>query len=321
MRILFFLCAMMLVCAARDGRAQHAGTRIELMPQASVETRFVTLGAVARMADVLPERLAALRRTVLATAPRHGEILQLSRREVQRLLVAAGLRDVMLLGASTVTVRAAQVAFDEARIVDAAKEMVASTVQSDGQPAPVMLAEELPKIWLPHGEVTLLRRPLQKARVRRRTTVDVDILVDGVYYQTVPVPLNVRLLRQALVARHDLNKGQVLGCADTEVRELDVAALASAPLVDDCANQKRRLRRGVRAGDAILLSELESVPAVSEGERIKLELSDGAIQLEMTAMALNNGQIGQAIAVRIVASERPLLATVVGPGVAQLKER
>ena len=161
-------------------------------------------------------------------------------------------------------------------------------------------------------------REQQPERPRSRMTVRVDVLLDGNFYRAVPVTFLVSAITPVLVARADLAKGMMPACANLELQLRDIAAFPSAPQTGDCADLQRRLRRNLTAGDVLLSSELETIPAVSEGQYVTLQVSEGAVQLESRALALADGRVGQRIAVRATASQEPVLATVIAPGLVNL---
>jgi flagella basal body P-ring formation protein FlgA len=305
-------------CPARCFAQQEAGVRVAatLRGDAVATGRNVKLGEIA----VLPGSASALAQVVLTEAPQPGTPLHLSRREVLRLLHEAGVQYLALDGADSVTVETAAQLLDGERLVAAAGEALTAALQRDGLTLR-LTPEDLHEARLPQGTVSLRVRQIPPARPRSRMTVWVDVALDGALYRAVPVSFRVSAIGNVLVARTGLAKGAQPDCAVLAVEERDVTALPAAPQEGGCAALGRRLRRGMAAGEALLADELEEVPAVSEGEYVKLEVVNGAVKLEARALALTDGNIGQRIPVRASSGDEPVLATVVAPGVVNLNGR
>lgn len=301
---------------ALPGGAVHAA----LQPRVQVDGRVLLLAELAVLDGGSAASRATAGRVVLTAAPRPGEIVRLSRREIQRLLATAGASRIVVEGAETIEVRADGHAFDTARLVSAATTMLVDAMASAGQDFEITSVEEVPAIILPRGSITLQRRSPGAIQLRSRMTVGVDILIDGGFYQTISVSFNVKAVRQVLVAHREMAKGELANCDGFVMAARDVAAMPSATYARRCG-PGLRLRRSVAAGSVLLQAELESMPAVSDGATIQLQVMLGAVMVETTALALTSGQMGQQIPVRPGTGQESIMATVVGPNLVQVRER
>jgi flagella basal body P-ring formation protein FlgA len=81
----------------------------------------------------------------------------------------------------------------------------------------------------------------------------------------------------------------------------------------------RRLRAAVQPGQPVLERHLDPAYDLNEGEEITLYLSQGAIEITLTARALENGWIGDRISVQPSNSERLVQAQVIAPGQARIR--
>lgn len=314
MKIFSAILALVLLCCAPCCAAQSSAHAV-LQADVMVEGRVVTLGDIAKLSGANQDLLDSYGKVQLAIAPQPGYTMHLSRREVLRLMHEAGLSEIVLEGADATVVTTVATPFDPEKLVSAAKTSLTNSLQRDGMTLEIAQNGTLPVINLPHGEVTLRTRTITAERARSQMTVWVDVMLDGSFYRSIPVPLNVTSVRRVLVARSALLKGQTLSCENVDVEMRDVAALFSAPQDSDCAKLQRRLRRNLSAGEVLLSDELETIPAISEGESVTLQVTSGAVVLESKAQALTDGQVGQRIEVRAALSQEPVLAMVVAPGV------
>jgi len=300
---------------ARDG--VHA----ELVSQVLIDGHYVMLKDVAKLSGADAATLDAVGRLKLTTVPGPGFTERLSRREIARLVRQSGLQDVTFDGALAVSIEAGSTPFDMDRIVSGAKEFLSTKISQEAATFQVALAGDVPQIRLPHGQVGLQNRAFLEARPTSQMTVWVDVSLDGEFYQAVPVRFKVLAMRTVLVAQANMTKGQIPTCANLTVEDRDIAALDGSVLPVDCKLIKGRLVRNKTAGDALLASELEPVPAVNEGDVVILAVVDGSVALESHAVALTDGQVGQRIPVRATIATEPVDAMVVGPGVVKVTER
>jgi len=317
MKILSTIFTLVLLCCAPWCAAQGIAHAV-LQANVMVEGKVVTLGDIAKLSGARQEQLDNYGTVQLAIAPQPGYSLHLSQHEVQRLINEAGLSEIALEGANATIVTAVATPFNPEKLVATAKAGLTNSLHRDGLTLEIVQNGTLPAINLPHGEVTLRTRPITAERARSQMVVWIDVMLDGSFYRSVPVSLNVTSVQQVLVARSALLKGQTLSCDNVDVETRDAAALSSAPQDSDCAKLHRRLRRNLSAGDVLLSGELEAIPAISEGESVTLQVTSGAVVLESKAQALTDGQVGQRIAVRAALSQEPVLAMVIAPGIVKV---
>jgi len=172
-------------------------------------------------------------------------------------------------------------------------------------PAPLRLA---------HGVVDLRPRPIQGHRAYHQMTVWVDIYLDGRFDRAVPTRFTVTDRVAALVALHNLSKGAPLDCSNAAQASQDIASLDAVALTATCEEVHSRLKRNVVAGEVLTVDQVEPTPAVRQGERVAISVAQGAVVLESSGIALEDGLPGQRIPVRAAQASDSILAMVVAPG-------
>jgi flagella basal body P-ring formation protein FlgA len=169
------------------------------------------------------------------------------------------------------------------------------------------------------GEVAMRARPLPEGtRLSPRMRVWVDIAVDGKPTRTVPVFFKVEAYRQVWIAQQDMAVGQPLVPDAFEHKQIDIAAEGVDPLAD--LPSLRRLRKPLLAGHVLAAAHVESVPTIARGDQVTLRTQHGQIAVEAQAEALQDGQPGQQVLVRIAQARSPVVARVVGAGVVELTQ-
>jgi flagella basal body P-ring formation protein FlgA len=64
--------------------------------------------------------------------------------------------------------------------------------------------------------------------------------------------------------------------------------------------------------------DLESIPVVTAGDQVRVELVSGALVIAVDAVARSNGAVGEKVRLEMPTSHKNLQAVVTGPGEARL---
>ncbi len=118
------------------------------------------------------------------------------------------------------------------------------------------------------------------------------------------VTVQVETERAVVVSRRSLPAGSVLGPEDLGVELRPASKLPGGWLSDPSQARGKRLRRSLQAGAPILSGHLKHVPDVQRGQRVKLHLRHGALRIDATGRALQDGRVGDWIRVRNLSSRR-----------------
>ena len=150
-------------------------------------------------------------------------------------------------------------------------------------------------------------------------SLEVDVVAGGAIVQTIPLVVQVRMMRKVVVARRPINQG-----ATIRLQDIDHVALAFTRTDKLGANDPamvigQRAKRFISPGSVVDPEALESVPVVMRGQLVTLESIAGAVRIVTTAKATRDGLLGEMIKVRAVDSKRiEFDAVVVGPGRVQI---
>lgn len=172
------------------------------------------------------------------------------------------------------------------------------------------------------AQVLDLSGPTYSFKVRRRgnsplglVQLEVDVIAEGGTLQTVPVVAQVSLVRPAIVARRSINQGAVIRPQEVELVPLTFSRTDKLGIGDTAQVIGQQAKRFITAGSMIDSSMIESVPLVTRGQLVTLTSVAGAVRVVTTAKALEDGLLGETIAVRAANDKRVEFdAVVVGPG-------
>jgi flagellar basal body P-ring formation protein FlgA len=146
----------------------------------------------------------------------------------------------------------------------------------------------------------------------------IDVLVDGQLKRTVLQTLEVKAYRQAWVARVDVPAGERLDADAFEQRDVDVAAAGKTPWTGTSFDGLA-LRRRLLAGDFLTDATVGPQTAISRGDRVRLISRSGDLEIVADAVALQAGDVGQQIQVRVDAARAAVSGRVVAPNEVELR--
>ena len=176
------------------------------------------------------------------------------------------------------------------------------------------------------GNVLQLSAPEYSFTVRRRggrilglTSIEVEVLAHDQRVQTIPLVVDVSMLRESLVARRTVNEGATIRSDDVGLVSLSFTRVDRLGLSDPIQAIGQRAKRIIRSGALVESGLLEPVPLVRRGQLVTLVSASGSVRVVTTGKAASDGLLGEAIKVRSVDDKRSELdAVVVGVGKVQI---
>jgi flagella basal body P-ring formation protein FlgA len=125
----------------------------------------------------------------------------------------------------------------------------------------------------------------------------------------------VSLLADVLVARESLARGSPVNEDSVELVERDISSLSRGYLNEPSQLEDKVLRRAVSPGMVLTPNMLESPRIIRRGDRVSLEVSQGALAVRMQGEAVMDGRRGERIRVRSLSSKKIVEGVVTAPGV------
>lgn len=171
-----------------------------------------------------------------------------------------------------------------------------------------------------------LTMPPYEFHVRRRrgsplgiTPLDVEVLSNDRIVQSVPLVVQVSMVRPVVVARRAIGQDATVRSSDLSVDSMSFARLDRIGLDDVSLVVGQRAKRFIPTGSLIEPEMLEAVPLVKRGELVTLVSVVGGVRVVTTAKATENGRFGDVVRVRSLNRQGVAFdAVVVGPGEVQI---
>ncbi|MCZ6698921.1 MAG: flagellar basal body P-ring formation chaperone FlgA, partial [Planctomycetota bacterium] len=138
---------------------------------------------------------------------------------------------------------------------------------------------------------------------------------------TVPVVAEVTLLRDVVVARKPINRGQTIVGRHVRIDERRFDDLSKVGITELSAVIGKQSRRFVRQGQMLSDDSVEIPATVLRGESVTIWHRGSGLQIKTSGKALEAGRLGSRIRVRRDGARRSaeiIDATVTGPGTVEL---
>jgi flagella basal body P-ring formation protein FlgA len=300
--------------------ARACASSIELLPEATIDGASVTLGEIAHVQGRGSADTAALAALSLGPAPHIGLERRVRRDDVVRALRARGWDEtdsVTYSGALVTTIHVASKNVPADALVRCAGDALSAALAARYRDVKLSPIDAPVTLALPVAQIDYRARPpLLPKPLAHRVPQWVDVYADGRLYRSIPVTFDVSAHIEVLAAGRDLQQDASLGASGVAWREVDAARVDAQPLPPEALSDGLTMRHAVQAGAPLTWRDVAVRPAVAHGDWVVLRAGAGAVHIEERARALEDGQPGARVHVK-VASGVELSARVVGSGVVE----
>lgn len=296
--------ALALLCAIHLATplAAAAPPPLELSLRAHVQLpgARILLGDVADLPAGAAPGLALLD---LGPAPRVHAIERLNRGQIALLVrrrFGQPLGALAWSGADSVTVQRQSQAVAGAALANYAAQAVLASFGARHPGMEASVPTPPADVDIAPGEYRISARALQAPQLPARVAVWLDLVAGGQVLRSVVVPVAVTWRQPAYLARRRLAAGSVVGPADFEVREENVAGQDARPVAADAAQSAPgwRLRHAMQPGQLLTRALLPAAGTVFPGDRVRVRASSGGVGIESDAVVQAEAGPGQMVAVR-----------------------
>lgn len=221
----------------------------------------------------------------------------------------------LLLSLALVPIAFAQQAKSSIAAADFARTQVAERLSREGYAADVQVLSSGKRGPSSDDTPSFSLRPIGGRWPRDRVPAVVDYWNAArnqrdstTVWLSVNIPADV-----PVYARHHA-PGEQLTDEAFATASLNLAALAHPSINTSFDLTKVRLRQSVREGQPALESHFEPLPDVQKNDRVTLTVESGAVRIQTPAKALQEGQTGDTVSVRIDAAQQTVQARVTAKG-------
>jgi len=159
--------------------------------------------------------------------------------------------------------------------------------------------------------VDLSLRPLTQQEPLGLFSVQAEIIRDGAVIERGQVRLRIKKFAEVLVATDKIQRHQLLGEQQFELKRTEVTSLREQPVVSFAELTGYRAKRNLRLGSILTTGALEPVPDIDVGGEVTIVFSDAWGTITVPGQVLETGRIGDRVRVKNCASGKIILATVI----------
>lgn len=274
---------------------------IHLAPQAQVTGVGVFLDEIANATNsVLPH----LR---LSASPRFGQILVLSRQQIEAALVKSGeLSATNFSGAKDVRISRKTRLFDEEEMRLLVNAQLQRDMIKDRGELELRLSRPWTAINVPDEPISVRVTDLPATGVSALFTCRVELSTTNETVGAWQASMSAKVFREVWTSRTALRRGALLADADLVRERRDVLSIRD-PLADFVApDPSLETSEYIAPNAPLLLRSIKTKPAMRRGQSAEAMVQDGALSISMKVEVLEDGTPGQVIRIRNPQTKREL---------------
>ncbi len=157
--------------------------------------------------------------------------------------------------------------------------------------------------------------PFQSKGARFPGRGSVGIRCHGPSHWTVYATVHIKVYEPVVVAKHFLNKGQMIREKDVTLRSTNIARLGNGYYSDIEDVLGMELKRSMKPGKALTPAQIRQPKWVSRGEKVRLVVNTGGVNVTAMGKSLSDGGKGDRVTVKNLSSKKRVEGVVSGLGV------
>ena len=167
-----------------------------------------------------------------------------------------------------------------------------------------------------------LREPEFQFEIRRTSGsrlglvgLEVTVLSQGKRAQSLPLFVNVSIVKPVVVTAHAINLDATISASDVHLIDMTFTRFEQMGIDEPAEAIGQRAKRFIAAGQVVKRRDLEPVPLVKRGQIVDVYSHVGGVTVVSAAKALSSGIYGGIVQLRADNhSTKRFTATVTGPG-------
>ncbi|MGC6486675.1 MAG: flagellar basal body P-ring formation chaperone FlgA [Planctomycetota bacterium] len=315
------LCALGGAGGGEDDPPRQPDLRIK--PATTVRGMHVTIGDLCEITPTNAQTLA-ISQLRFGPAPVNGFSRAVSRADLIQSLAGHGvqLKTVKISGGSEVIVQGVCVDVPQQDMLDAATAALQALIAVEGGDVELTQPPRVRHLKAPPGRYSQDVR----ARVRGNRTaitsavVDVEVLVDGEVFKTVPLRYRLQRFQQVLKTTSAVAKDQSIDASNVTVsREpMNQATGMFLGRIDQVTGMCAK--RDLRPNQLLTLGDVAPPAVVHRGDVVTVVLTRGRVKVTAKAIATEDAPLAGRVRMTNMNSRTQLTGVVYGPGLVVVQQ-
>ena len=288
---------------------------VSLKSKIYVDKSIVTLGQVADISGVDADTVRELSALNLGKAPRIGYVSKINRTEIERFLrrQKPELVDKLMWHGENqdVLVRSEGRPYPYKQVENAAIDYLKRSLQGEYDLVKILPVSDGDELRLPAGRVEMTPR-INSDYLSKRMCVWADILVDGRFYRSLPIWMDVTIQGDVYIARRDIEANETVIEADFERVSKDITMLNGVALESGTGFAPVLTNKAMKEGDVLFEENTREASLVIRERKVNIIVDENGVRLQIQGIALKDANLGETVDVKPVYSEETLKTKVIG---------
>lgn len=296
---------------------------LRVKPAATVRGLHVTVGDLCEITPTNAQTLS-ISQLRFGPAPMNGFSRAVTRADLIQSLVANGvqLETVSVSGSDEVLVQGVAIDVPQQDMLDAATTSLQALLTVEGGDVEIEEPRRVRYVKAPPGRVSQDLRARVRGSKSNLTSavVDVEIIVDGEVFKTVPLRYKLQRFQQVLKTTGTVAKDQPLGPENIVLSREPMAQSTGVFLgaMDQVAGMCAR--RNLRANQRLTLGDVAPPALIHRGDIVTVVLTRGRVKVTAKAIADEDAPLAGRIRLTNMSSRTQLTGTVYGPGLVLINQ-
>lgn len=296
---------------------------LRVKPATTVRGLHVTVGDLCEITPTNAQTLS-ISQLRFGPAPMNGFSRAVTRADLIQSLVANGvqLQTVTVSGSDEVLVQGVAIDVPQQDMLDAATTSLQALLTVEGGDVEIEEPRRVRYVKAPPGRVSQDLRARVRGNKSNLTSavVDVEIIVDGEVFKTVPLRYKLQRFQQVLKTTGTVAKDQPLGPENITLSREPMAQATGMFLGDMDQVAGMCARRNLRANQRLTLGDIAPPALVHRGDIVTVVLTRGRVKVTAKAIADEDAPLAGRIRLTNMSSRTQLTGTVYGPGLVLINQ-
>lgn len=289
--------------------ADDGGLQVVVQNDVQVSGERIRLGQISKISGSSEGLRKAISGIDLGPAPRPGQERRITGNSISVALVNIAGSGVQATIPEQVRVGGAFQRISEASLEETFKRYVFKTVGGDEVAFSGIDVRGIKP--LPLGKVTLTPSKIAGGDIKGKTSLRLAVTVDGEDCGQVTVSGWVDRYAQVVCAARAVSRDTVLSSEDLCLKRINIAKAPDRLVFDMAQAVGKRVRSSLQAGKYLQQHKLFAVPLIERGDRVKLMVSAGPVNVSTFGIAKADGGVGDQIRVKNLSSKKTVIGRVV----------
>ena len=296
---------------------------LRVKPATTVRGLHVTVGDLCEITPTNAQTLS-ISQLRFGPAPMNGFSRAVTRADLIQSLVANGvqLQTVTVSGSDEVLVQGVAIDVPQQDMLDAATTSLQALLTVEGGDVEIEEPRRVRYVKAPPGRVSQDLRARVRGNKSNLTSavVDVEIIVDGEVFKTVPLRYKLQRFQQVLKTTGTVAKDQPLGPENIILSREPMAQATGMFLGDMDQVAGMCARRNLRANQRLTLGDIAPPALIHRGDIVTVVLTRGRVKVTAKAIADEDAPLAGRIRLTNMSSRTQLTGTVYGPGLVLINQ-